>query len=155
MSSARSLTAAQRQAWIAYLRGSQLLDRAIDQQLRVDAELAHPEFEILARLSEAPQRRLRMGALAARNVAPKSRLTYQIDRLVARGLVRRERHATDNRGVEAVLTDDGMALLLQVAPGHLVAVREHLVDVLTADELRSLGEIMAKVADATSRTPDR
>jgi DNA-binding MarR family transcriptional regulator len=148
MSRARGLTATQRASWIAYLRGSHLLERAVDQQLRVDADLTHPEYEILARLSEAPQRRLRMGALAMRSVAPKSRLTYQIDRLVARGMVRRERHLTDNRGVDAVLTDDGLALLRRVAPGHLRAVREYLVDVLTEDELRTLGELMGRVADA-------
>ena len=92
-----------------------------------------------------------MGALATRIVAPKSRLTTQVDRLVARGLIRRERHPTDNRGVEAVLTGAGMTLLRGVAAGHLRTVREHLVDVLDDEQLQALGQIMRQIAQAAEQ----
>jgi DNA-binding MarR family transcriptional regulator len=148
MASTRWLTGEQRQAWLSYIRGSQLLDREVEQQLRQDADLTHAEFEILGRLSSAPEGRLRMGALAGRIVAPKSRLTYQVDRLVARGLVRRERVADDRRGVDAVLTPAGTALLRKIAPAHLATVRTNLVDLLSPEDLRALGRIMQHVADS-------
>ena len=147
MKATRWLTDVQRNAWIAYIRGSQLLEREVDQQLRRAAGLTHAEYEILARLSEAPRRRLRMGALSDRIVAPKSRLTYQIDRLVKQGLVRREQAPGDQRGVDAVLTSAGSTVLRRTAPGHLEAVRTHLVDVLSDKDLATLGRIMQQVAD--------
>jgi DNA-binding MarR family transcriptional regulator len=152
MKPTRWLTDEQRRAWISYIRGSQVLDREVDQQLRQDAGLTHAEWEILSRLSEAPKRRLRMGALAGRIVAPKSRLTHQIDRLVARGLVRREQDANDHRGVDAVLTPAGTALLRKTAPGHLATVRAHFVDLLSPEDLTALGRIMQQIADQIGAT---
>jgi DNA-binding MarR family transcriptional regulator len=146
----RWLSDEQRHAWLSYIRGSQLLDREVEQQLRADADLSHAEFEILGRLSTAPNGRLRMGALATRIVAPKSRLTNQVDRLVARGLVRRERVVGDGRGVDAVLTAAGTKLLGKIAPSHLATVRANLVDVLSAEDLNALGRIMQQLADSVA-----
>jgi DNA-binding MarR family transcriptional regulator len=137
-------------AWLTYLRASQLLEAAVDQQLRAEGNLTHPEYEILGRLSQAPDRRLRMGDLATRVVAPKSRLTHQVDQLVARGLVRREPHATDRRGLDAIITDAGLDLLSETAPGHLAAVRSHLIDLLTKEELAGLTHIMSVVGERIS-----
>lgn len=137
----------EQRAWLAYLRATQVVERAIDQDLRTSADLTHPEYEILARLSGAPGLRLRMGVLADGIVVSRSRLSYQIDQLARRGLVRRERHGTDGRGIEAVLTEDGLQLLRAIAPAHVATVRQRLVDRLDPAELATLGAIMTKLVD--------
>lgn len=134
-------------AWVAYQRGSQLLERAVDQALRADADISHSDFEILARLAEAPGQRVRMGALAEMVIAPKSRLNYQIGQLADRGLVTREPHPGDRRGLDAVLTQAGMRQFLEAVPRLLTTVRDQLISLLDADELAQLGAIMTRVAE--------
>jgi DNA-binding MarR family transcriptional regulator len=133
--------------WVAYQRGSQLLERVIDQHLRESADLSHPEFEILSRLAAAPDGRLRMGALAALLVSPKTRLNYQINQLVARGLVTREPHPTDRRGLNTVITGEGTRVFLLAVPGLVQTVRAHVFGILTPGEQSSLHTIMARIAD--------
>ncbi len=43
----------------------------------------------------------------------------------------------------AVLTDAGMAKLGEAAPTHVAAVRRSLIDHLTPDEVRALGDLLA------------
>lgn len=86
-----------------------------------------------------------MTELANSLVVTKSRLTYQIDLLVKRGLVERLACPTDDRGVLAVLTEQGRSCLEQTAPGHVAVVREGLIDRLTAEELKAVARAMRKV----------
>jgi DNA-binding MarR family transcriptional regulator len=138
MSHPRWLSDEEQQAWRAFLRAHALLDRRLDQQLKRDAGLSHLQYEILARLSGAPGRELRMAELAETVTNSKSGVTYQIGQLEQSGLVRRRTCETDVRAVYACLTDKGKALLEQAAPGHVALVRELLIDVLTPAELHAL-----------------
>ena len=142
----RWLTDEQQRSWRAYLMGSARLTEALTRQLESEAGVSLSEYEILVRLSEVPGRTLRMSELAASLVHSRSRLTHTVSRLERRGLVRRESCLADGRGVNCVMTDAGYALLDCSAPGHVRAVRAHLVDVLSADQLRALGEAMSLVA---------
>ncbi|GAA3445648.1 MarR family winged helix-turn-helix transcriptional regulator [Planomonospora venezuelensis] len=136
-------------AWKAYLTASHLLERRVEEQLKADAGLTHAQYEILARLSAAPGRRLRMTELAHGVVVSKSGLTYQIDRLEKRGLVERSTCPSDDRGVLAVLTDRGAECLERTAPGHVAVVRELLIDLLTPGELETVTRVMSRVETAT------
>ncbi|MFI5079814.1 MAG: MarR family winged helix-turn-helix transcriptional regulator, partial [Streptosporangiales bacterium] len=98
-------------AWLAFLEVSHRLDRVIEQQLRRDAGLSHAQYEILSRLESAGGQ-LRMSELADVIIVSRSGLTYQVTQLERAGLVRREKDATDERGVLAMLTADGRAALL-------------------------------------------
>ena len=142
------LTSEQQRHWRAYLDGSASLADALGRQLERDAELSLSEYEVLVRLSEAPGRTLRMSTLADSLAHSRSRVTHTIGRLEARGLVERRPCAADGRGVNAAMTDSGFARLETAAPGHVAAVRTHLVDVLTGEQLRALGESMAAVREA-------
>ena len=144
----RWLTDEQQRSWRAFLLGSARLTEALTRQLETDAGVSLSEYEILVRLSEVPGRTLRMSELAASLVHSRSRLTHTVSRLERRGLVRRENCAADGRGVNCVMTDEGYALLDGAAPGHVRAVRTHLVDVLDDDQMRALGEAMSLVAVA-------
>ncbi len=122
-------------AWLGFLEVSQLLDRAIEQQLRDDAGISHAQFEVLNRLAAAGAGRLRMSELADVIVVSRSGLTYQVSQLEKAGLVRREKCPGDDRGVLAVLTPAGRAALERAAPGHVRLVRRFLIDVLTPEQL--------------------
>lgn len=144
----RWLTPEQQECWRAYLVGTARLNDALGRQLERDSDLSLSEYEVLVRLSEAPDHTLRMSLLADELAHSRSRITHTVRRLEAGGLVRRHACEADGRGVNCTMTDVGLGRLEKAAPGHVGAVRTHLVDVLTDDQLRALGEAMAAVRDA-------
>ena len=143
----------EQRTWRAFLATSELLYGALDRQLQRDAGITHASYVVLAMLSEAPGRSLRMSELAARANSSPSRLSHAFARLEERGWVRRERAAQDRRGTVAVLTDAGWDMLVRTAPGHVGAVRDHLFDRLTPEQVKVLGEICEAVLDGLD--PDR
>src|SRR5687768_763889 len=113
------LTPAQQHAWRSFLLGSTRLFDQLERDLRVEHDLSLAEYEMLVRLSEAPDRRLRMAELASSVSHSRSRVTHTISRLEASGLVARAACPTDRRGVIASLTDEGFARLVDAAPTHV------------------------------------
>lgn len=121
-----------------------LFDR-LERDLQRDAGVPLVYYEILALLSEAPKRAMRMSELADTLGTSRSRLSHAIARLEAAGHVRRERCPTDRRGAFAVLTDGGFATLAAAAPTHVESVRTHLFDQLSPaqlDQLRRVSEAL-------------
>jgi DNA-binding MarR family transcriptional regulator len=139
------LDAEQQASWRSWLAAQLLLAEAFERDLKAASDLSMAEYEVLVRLSEAPDRRLRMSELASRTLASRSRLSHQISRMEADGLVTRQECLTDKRGWWAVLTDHGWDILVAAAPQHVESVRQHLVDVLTTEEFQALGRILDKV----------
>jgi DNA-binding MarR family transcriptional regulator len=137
----RWLSAAEQQAWRAYIESSKVLFDALDRQLQRDADMPHAYYEILVALSEAEDRAMRMSELADRTLSSRSRLSHAVARLEERGWVAREDCPTDRRGQIARLTDTGFATLAAAAPGHVQAVRDNMVDVLSEEQLAQLREI--------------
>ncbi|MEV0344462.1 MarR family transcriptional regulator [Nonomuraea sp. NPDC050680] len=135
-------------AWRAFLSTSHLLERRIEEQLKAAAGLTHPQYEVLARLADAPGRQMRMTELAKGVVVSKSALTYQIGQLEKAGLVERTTCPSDERGVLAVLTDAGVRCLQLVAPGHVEVVRAYLIDRMTRGELETMTAAMRKTEQA-------
>jgi DNA-binding MarR family transcriptional regulator len=140
----RWLSSAEQDAWRAYLRGTRLLEAALDRDLQ-EHGLQLSEYEIVSMLSEAPGGRLRMSSLAALVVQSRSRLTHTAARLERRGWVRRESCLQDRRGVELVLTGAGREAVEQVAREHVESVRRHLVDAMSPDMFAALGRAMEAV----------
>ncbi|TQE16816.1 MarR family transcriptional regulator [Streptomyces ipomoeae] len=130
-----------------------LLYRQLEQRLKRDFGLSGLQYEIMARLSGAPDRELRMTELADALVNSKSGLTYQIGQMEKAGLVRRCFCPSDERAVYAVLTGEGMALLEQAAPGHVELVRDLLMDVLTPDQVRALADGLGEVTRRMTAEP--
>lgn len=138
----------QQVSWRAYLEGSSRLAEALNRDLERDSALSLNEYEVLVRLSENPSWTMRMSHLADSLAHSRSRVTHTVRRLEERGLVNRVSCVADGRGVNAVLTDDGYAVLVDAAPNHVRSVHQHLVDVLTAEQLTVLGEAMERVSQA-------
>lgn len=153
MTAPRWLTADQQASWRSYLLGSARLAERLERELRTSHGLSLPEYEILVRLSEAPDRRVRMAELATSVSHSRSRLSHTIARLANNGLVTRENCAGDRRGVFAVLTDDGFARLEEAARTHVEGVRRAYVDVVSAEDFAAVGRAMQAVADAIGPCP--
>ena len=137
----------EQRVWRAYLAVSRKLFAAIDRQMQDESGIPQTYYIIMAMLSEAPGRSLRMSELADIVSSSPSRLSHAVDRLEERGWVRREDCPTDKRGQLAVLTDEGFAALAAAAPGHVEAVRGALFDALDPEQIRWLGTISQTLAD--------
>jgi DNA-binding MarR family transcriptional regulator len=151
MSEPRWLSTDEQRAWRAFLTATQLLFEGLDRQLQRDSALSHSYYEILVRLSEAPERTLRMSQLAERSQSSRSRLSHAVARLEQMGWVERHSCPTDRRGQLATLTDAGFTALAAAAPGHVEAVRSMLLDPLTPDQvaqLRAISEAIVAHAEA-------
>ena len=121
------------------------LPNALGNQLQSDAGLSFLEYYVIAALSEQPDRTMRLSLLALLANAELSRLSHLVGRLEKRGLLRREPDPSDGRFTNAVLTDVGLALVKEAAPGHVGRVRELVFDVLTEAEQRTLRRAAQKI----------
>ena len=137
----RWLDAEERAAWLRLVAVVELLPGVLDAQLRRDAGLSHFDYFVLAMLSEAPDRSLRMTALAHRTNATLPRLSHVVHRLESRGLVERFPCPEDRRATNARLTDAGWDAVVAAAPGHVDTVRAHVLDPLSRAQLRQLAAI--------------
>jgi DNA-binding MarR family transcriptional regulator len=139
------LTDAEQHAWRSFVEGSWALHTRLEDDLRAMTGLSMSDYHVMVVLSEAPGHRLRMGELADRLVFSPSRITYQINQMVKRGLVRKQACSSDGRGQEAVLTDAGMAALVDAAPKHLATVRDSFIDQLEPGELEMIGRVFDNI----------
>ncbi|MEU0133418.1 MarR family transcriptional regulator [Streptomyces sp. NPDC006296] len=142
----RWLTDEEQGVWRAYLHATTLMEDHLDRQLQRDAGMPHIYYGLLVNLSQAPRRRKRMTELAKDAKITRSRLSHAVARLEKNGWVRREDCPSDKRGQNAVLTDEGYAMLARSAPGHVDAVRQAMFDRLSPQQVQSLGEIMQLIA---------
>lgn len=129
------LSDAQQQAWRSYLAMNAALNARIERDLQQAAGMPHAYYLILAMLSEAPGRSLRMNQLAGIVLASQSRLSHAVARLEDQGWVRREQASGDRRGQVATLTDAGYQRLVEVAPSHAETVRSTMFDPLSDGQL--------------------
>lgn len=142
----------EQRTWRAFGLASRLLTDRLERDLLAAADMPPTYYELLVLLSEAPERTLRMSELAQWTNSKASRISHAVNKLEDKGWVRREHYAGDRRGWLAVLTDDGLAALRAAAPAHVGSVREHLIDLLTPEQLCQLEEIsQALLAHLTGR----
>lgn len=150
----RWLDPQERAAWLRLAAVMELLPAALDAQLRRDAGLSHFDYFVLAMLSEAPGRTLRMTALAQRTSATLPRLSHVVSKLEARGLIERFPCPQDGRATNARLTRAGWDVVAEAAPGHVETVRRLVFDALTSTQVRQLegiGDAMLSRLDPEGR----
>jgi DNA-binding MarR family transcriptional regulator len=134
-------------AYAALLASSTLLQRAVERNLREQANLSHVQFEILMNLSLAGESGIRMAQLADALIVSRSGLSYQVAQLESRQWISRERSTDDERGVLARSTPACERMRQRVFAGHVDIVRRAFLDVVEPEELTTLTAVLERVAD--------
>ncbi len=134
-------------AWRAYFETTALLSAELERRMKAGSGMDFGDFNVLLVLSEAPDRRLRLGELARAVAFGPTRLTYRLDQLVRRGWVVREPCPEDRRGFEAVLTTEGARALRRARAPHATDVNELLLDHLTDEQAQTLLDVFTPLRD--------
>ena len=140
----RWLNPAEMKAWRSYIIASRRLLEALDNDLE-GHDLSIPDYEILAQLSDAPDRRMRMSELASITLLSRSRLSHRITVMEKAGWVKREACPTDKRGYFAVMTAKGWRAIVAAAPEHVASVRSRFLEHLSTEDQKVLSEIFLRV----------
>lgn len=140
------LTPVEMAAWRRYIIASRRLLEALDSDLG-QHDLSMADYEILAQLSDAPERRMRMAELAEISLLSRSRLSHRMKVMEDAGWVRREACPDDKRGSFAVMTAKGWKAIVAAAPDHVASVRNRFVDKLSKADQVVLAEIFERVGN--------
>ena len=146
------LTPTEMAAWRRYIVASRRLIEALDTDLD-QHDLSMADYEILAQLSDAPDRRMRMAELAEIAMLSRSRLSHRMKVMEKAGWVKREACPIDKRGYFAVMTAKGWKAIVAAAPDHVDSVRGRFLDHLTKEDQKVLAEIFERVTDSLKENP--
>jgi len=145
MSEVSDISEADWSVWRSFLMMRRQLDRALEHRLQEDAGVSGPDFEILLPLFKAPGNQLRARDLVELLGWEKSRVSHQVTRMVARGLVERQECPTDLRGSWVTLLPDGRRAVLNASRGNATELRRLFFDVLTDEEKDTLAALAERV----------
>lgn len=145
MSAVSEVSAADWAMFRAFRSMNQQLSRALDRQLQADAGISQADYGILLALFESPERQLRTGELGELLAWEKSRVSHQVARMEARGLVKRVECSDDARGTWVTLETAGRKALLGAMREHAAAIRELFFDELEPGEKEILNAAAQRV----------
>ncbi|MCA0146631.1 MarR family winged helix-turn-helix transcriptional regulator [Blastococcus sp. LR1] len=158
---ARWLDDDEQAAWQTYRRMARQVEASLARALVRDAGLSMQDYDVLSSLTDsAPtdvaltgtaEHRVCLKDLAADLTWSPSRLSHHLDRMQARGLVRRV-VCREGRGTDVEATEQGLAAVAEAAPGHVAAVRAVFVDVISRKDLATLGRIGDAVLENLAET---
>lgn len=146
MSEVSDIADADWSVWRSFVLMRRQLDRALEHRLQADAGISAPDFEILLSLFRAANNQLRGRDLVELLGWEKSRVSHQVTRMVARGLVERRECPTDLRGSWIALLPEGRRAVLKASRGNATELRRMFFDVLTPDEKAALAALSDRVA---------
>jgi len=139
--------------WRDFVETGDHLRSLLAARLQAESDLSTGDYAVLLALSEASGRRIRSSELAEHVNWERSRLSHHLGRMEARGLIRREKCATDSRGSEVVLTDAGAGQFRRASAPHLRAVQELFLDALEPRLLESVDEITRALKEHLAPKP--
>ena len=139
----------EQRVWRKYLVMTAQLQSAMSRQLQADCGLSLPDYDVLVALDERPG--CRISELGERLGWEQSRLSHQLSRMRARGLLERRGAADDRRAATVELTADGRAALEAAAPGHVELVRALVFDGVSASDLHAVERWTAAVLERIER----
>ena len=138
------LTPSEMVAWRTYIIASRQLLAALDADLK-EHDLTLPDYEILALLSDAPDRQMRMSELAKIALLSRSRLSHRMKVMEKAGWLKREPCPVDKRRYFAVMTPKGWKAIVAAAPDHVESVRARFVDHLTKADQQVIAQIFERI----------
>jgi DNA-binding MarR family transcriptional regulator len=138
----RRLTARELATWRALVDTTAELRRILGAHLLQDSGLSPADYQVLLALGEADGKRLRSSELAAAIDWERSRLSHHLARMQRRGLIRRDDCATDSRGAEVSLTDEGASMFRGATAPHARAIKKHFADALTPEQFAALADVL-------------
>jgi len=136
--------------WRDFMAMTGQLSRELDRRLQSDAGISHADYSVLLVLQQAPERQLRTGELAELLAWEKSRVSHQVARMEARGLLERTDCPTDGRGTWVSPTADGRRTLLGAMRNHTRTIRELFFDALRDEQRAAIGGAALNVLDKLS-----
>src|SRR5258705_7746436 len=136
------MTAGELVTWRALVDTTAELRSILGAQLLQETSLSPADYQVLLALSEADGRRLRSSELAATIDWERSRLSHHLARMERRGLIRRDDCATDSRGAEVCITDDGAGMFRGATAPHMRAIKQHFADALTREQFEALADVL-------------
>ena len=139
--SRRSPTADELNTWRTFIETTDALRSTLASRLQSESGVSPGDYAVLLALSEASGSRIRSSELADQVNWERSRLSHHLGRMESRGLIRREKCLTDNRGAEIVLTESGASQFRRASAPHLRAVQELFVDALDEELLVKVDEV--------------
>ena len=145
MSETRWLDPREARAWRGLQQMNMRLDGELARQLAVDSGMSYQDYTVLVALTGQSDGRMRAFELGALLGWEKSRLSHHVQRMAERGLVRKEKCASDRRGSFVAVTAAGRAAIAAAAPGHVDAVRRLFVDHLTGEQLDAIAAVAETV----------
>jgi DNA-binding MarR family transcriptional regulator len=131
-------------AWRRYIIASRQLLAALDADLK-EHDLTLPDYEILALLSDAPDRQMRMSELAKIALLSRSRLSHRMKVMEKAGWLKREPCPVDKRGYFAVMTPKGWKAIAAAAPDHVESVRARFIDHLSKADQEAIAQIFERI----------
>ncbi len=133
------------QAFVLLLRAHAAATRHLNAQLNAEHGLTISDFEVLLRLGQAPDRRLRRVDLAGELLLTASGMTRLLDGLERAGYVERGSCPDDRRVVYAVLTEAGLDKLCDAAETHFAQVDELFCARFEQAELDDLAVLLGRL----------
>ena len=136
--------------WLGLLRAHANVTRDLNARLVADHGLTLNDYEVLVRLSRAPDRQLRRVDLANEVLLTASGITRLLDGLERAGWVERGVCQSDARVSYAVLTVAGLRKLREASKTHLRDVHGVFAERYTDDELAVLAELLERLPGAAA-----
>jgi DNA-binding MarR family transcriptional regulator len=136
------------EAWRSYLKSHAAILRALDADLIAQHSMTSRDYEVLLYLSQAPERKLPMSALAESTMLTRSGITRLIDGLVACGLIERISCSDDARVSYAHLTGAGREKLREAGHTHVASIRQLFLEHFSAEETEQLASLLSRLPGA-------
>jgi DNA-binding MarR family transcriptional regulator len=133
-------------AFVALVRAHATATRQLNAQLLQDHGLTINDYEVLLRLSRAPDSRMRRVDLAEQVLLTASGITRLLDGLERCGYVERASCASDRRVVYAVLTASGRDKLREASKSHIAQIEELFSARLDESQQDAFASMLERVA---------
>ena len=151
MNSPRRLTAAQRRAWLNYMRVYHRLEYEMNRHLQTDCHVSLSDYTVMNALTLAADSRAHLNVLATTIGWERSRLSHHVERMSRRGLVERRPSESDGRATDLILTEAGRAIFESAVPRHAAWVATSFFSDLDAQQQNQLADILGVAYESILR----